>query len=68
MRSTDYSGVTIVLVVVVGGLLVWADATLIIDDWQRARRQRRRPDLTERVLPFQPMSLASEAQRWLEKQ
>jgi hypothetical protein len=47
------------------GLPTWAGTTLPIDEWVRWRR---RPSLTERLAPFQPASLADEAQRWLERQ
>jgi hypothetical protein len=53
-----------VLVVLVG-ILVWAGATLLIDDW--LRRRNRRPTLSERLEPFQP-SVAEEAQDWLSDQ
>jgi hypothetical protein len=46
-------------------LLVWAGVTLMIDGW--VRRQRRR-DLTERLWPFRPATVADEAQRWLNRQ
>lgn len=46
------------------GMLVWTGATLIIDAWQRARHPRR-PDLTERLMPFWAMSVADEAEAWL---
>ncbi len=36
---------------IVAGLLVWAGATLLIDAWVR---HRRRPDVAERLRPFQP--------------
>jgi hypothetical protein len=46
------------------GLLTWAGATLLIDArWRRCRR----PDLADRLLPYQPVSVADEAQRWLEE-
>jgi hypothetical protein len=53
------------LVVVVASLLTWAGATLTIDGWLRSRS---RPSLTERLAPFQPESVADEAQRWLDRQ
>ena len=46
------------------GLLVWGGVTLLID----ARARRLRPDLTERLLPYQPTSIADEAERWLHRQ
>lgn len=48
-------------VLVAAGLLVWAGAALIID----AVTARRRPDLAERLRPYQPRSVSDEAQRWL---
>jgi hypothetical protein len=47
------------------GLLVWAGATLLID---AAWRRPGRPGLTERLRPYQPSSLADEAQDWLHQQ
>jgi hypothetical protein len=47
------------------GLLVWAGTTLIVDGWQR---RPKRPDLAERLRPFQPGSLADQARDWLDKQ
>ena len=44
--------------VVAVGLLVWAGATLLID----AAWRQRRPDLTDRLRPYQPSSVADEAQ------
>jgi hypothetical protein len=53
-----------VTTLVVTGMLVWVLATMLID----ARRRRpRRPDLTERLRPFQP-SIGDEAERWLRRQ
>jgi hypothetical protein len=46
---------------VVAGLLVWAGAALIIDSFTG----RRRPDLAERLQPYQPRSVGDEAERWL---
>ena len=48
-------------VLVAAGLLVWVGAALIIDAFAR----RRRPDLAERLRPYQPRSVSDEAQRWL---
>jgi len=50
-----------VAVLVVAGLLVWAGAALIIDSFSG----RRRPDLAERLKPYQPRSVGDEAERWL---
>jgi hypothetical protein len=53
----------VALVLVAAGLLVWAGTTLILDaSW----RCRRRPDLAERLRPFQPVDLADQAQDWLD--
>jgi hypothetical protein len=48
----------LVVLVIVAGLLVWVGATLIIDGWLR---RPRRPDLVERLRPFQPY-VADEAE------
>jgi hypothetical protein len=48
---------------VVTGMLVWVLATFAIS-WMR---QHRRPDLAERLRPFQP-GLAEEAEDWLRRQ
>jgi hypothetical protein len=50
---------------IVVGLLVWAGATLIIDD---ILRRRRRPDRADRLRPFRPTTVADEAQAWLQRQ
>ena len=46
---------------------MWAGAALIIQGWHLARQEDRRPDLTERLIPFQPSSIADEAQDWLNR-
>jgi hypothetical protein len=46
------------------GLLTWAGATLLLDAWCRRWRG---PDLADRLRPYQPVSVADEAQRWLDK-
>jgi hypothetical protein len=46
------------------GVLVWIGATLLIDPWLG---RRRRPDLAERLPPFQATSLANEAEWWLRR-
>jgi hypothetical protein len=53
-----------IAVLVIVFLMVWAGVTLIIDGslWRR-----RRPDLVERLGPFQP-SIADEAEVWLRRQ
>lgn len=50
------------VVLLVSGLLVWAGATLLLDAAVTARSL---PDLGERLLPFQPRSLADEVEQWL---
>jgi hypothetical protein len=45
----------LVLLVVVVGLLVWAGTTLLLEAWWR---HQRRPDLADRLRPFQPRSVA----------
>jgi hypothetical protein len=52
-------------VALVAGILVWIGTTLILDSWWRRERRR---DLAERLRPFQPASLAEEAQQWLDEQ
>jgi peptidoglycan/LPS O-acetylase OafA/YrhL len=53
-------------VAVIGGIalfvLVSAISTLLIDRWLR---RRHRMTLLERSRPYQPTSVADEAQRWL---
>ena len=53
-----------VTTLVLTGMLVWVLTTMVIDA-QVGRR--RRPDLAERLRPFQP-SIADEAQDWLKRQ
>jgi hypothetical protein len=54
---------------VVAFLLVWVGATLVID---ACLRSRHRPDLAERLRPYQPGSLAGtlgeQAEDWLDRQ
>jgi hypothetical protein len=52
-----------VAVLIVAGLLTWAGATLLLDAWWR---RWSRPDLAERLQPYQTGSIADDAQRWLE--
>jgi hypothetical protein len=47
------------------GFLTWAGATLLLDAWWR---RWDRPDLAERLKPYQRGSVADEAQRWLDRQ
>jgi hypothetical protein len=61
-------GIVSPVVVIVGialSILVWAVSALVMDKWIR-RRQRQ--SLLERLQPYQPRSVADEAQRWLEEQ
>jgi hypothetical protein len=53
-----------VTAVVAFGLLTWAGSTLLLDAWWR---RGSRPDLAERLRPFQPADLADEARQWLDK-
>jgi hypothetical protein len=55
----------VLVVLIVGGLLFWAGARLLLDAWWR---RWDRPDLAEPLRPHQPMSLADEAQHWLDSQ
>jgi hypothetical protein len=54
-----------VALLIVAGLLLWAGATLLIEACQQ---RSRRPSLTERLRPFQPYTLADEAEVWLWRQ
>jgi hypothetical protein len=50
------------------GALIWSGVTLLIDAYMR---RQRRPDLAERLVPYQaPMAdkLGDEAQEWLSRQ
>ncbi len=47
------------------GFLVWAGSALLIDAWLR---RSRRPTLAERLGPYQPTSVAEEAERWIRTQ
>jgi hypothetical protein len=57
----------LLLVIVIGGIalfvVVCSVSTLVIDRWTRCRQ---RPNLLERLHPYQPTSVADEAQRWLQ--
>ena len=53
------------VVLVVVGILELLSVTLMIDAYLRSRRQ---PDLAEQLRPYQPGSLAEEAQDWLNHQ
>jgi hypothetical protein len=52
-----------VVVLIVAGVLGWAAATLLLDAWWR---RSQRPDLAERLRPFQVDSVADQAQRWVQ--
>ena len=54
------------LLYVVAGVIGGTGAWLIVDSY-RAERRRRRPDLAERLLPYEPR-LADEAEAWLTEQ
>jgi hypothetical protein len=43
-------------------LMVWPGGTCLIEP---CLRHERRPNLAERLLPFQPRSVADEAEEWL---
>jgi hypothetical protein len=45
-------------------MLVWIGTTLILDGWWR--RENPHTDLSDRLWPFRPRSLAEEAQDWLD--
>jgi hypothetical protein len=53
-----------VIVVVALYLVVWAAFALSMDRWISGRP---RPSLLERLQPYQPTSVAEEAQRWLDQ-
>jgi hypothetical protein len=54
----------LVTTLIVTAMLVWVLAMMVIDAW---RRRSRRPDLTDRLRPFQ-RSIGDEAERWLRRQ
>jgi hypothetical protein len=45
--------------------LAGVGATLLLDAWWR---RSDRPDLAERLLPYQPESVSDEAECWLDQQ
>ncbi len=45
-------------------IVAWIGATMLIE----GIRRRRRPNLAERLRPFQPTELADEAEVWLKRQ
>jgi hypothetical protein len=49
------------------GMVLWGGVTLLLDAWHRVRRHRR-PELADRLAPFQSSPLADEAQEWLQRQ
>jgi hypothetical protein len=53
------------IVMVAVGALVWSGVGFVLDILQR---RHSRPDLADRLLPFQPHSLGDEAQEWLQRQ
>ncbi len=53
--------------VVVIGLLIWVGITLVLNTWRRLWR-RRPAAVAEPPLPDQSISIADEAQEWLESQ
>jgi len=68
MRASGLGGILSPVVVIVGialSIVVWAVSAVVLDRWIQ-RRQRR--SLLERLQPYQPRSVADEAQRWLEEQ
>jgi hypothetical protein len=52
----------VVVLLIVAGVLVWGGSTLIID---AVVCRNRRGTLTERLLPFRPVSVADEVEEWL---
>jgi hypothetical protein len=58
-----YAACVVVLVLVLSALSAGTGSALIVDGWRRARR----PDLTERLMPFRPVSVAHEAEEWLDQ-
>ena len=52
---------------VVAGLIGGTGVCLVIDGYRTGRRRQRRPDLAERLLPYQP-GIADEAETWLTRQ
>jgi hypothetical protein len=57
----------VVGLVIVFGMVVWGGVTLLLDAWHRVRRYSR-PELADRLGPFQPSPLADEAEEWLQRQ
>jgi hypothetical protein len=53
-----------VALLVVAGLMVWVGATLMIDGWIR---RPRRPDLAEPLWRYRLITVADEAQEWLDQ-
>jgi hypothetical protein len=49
-------------------LIIGGTGVAMIISAVREQRQSRRPDLAERLLPYQPSALAEEAHRWLRQQ
>jgi hypothetical protein len=62
MMSSGYREAVFVAALGVAVILAWIGVVLILDGWSN----RRAADLTERLRPYQPLSVADEAQRWLE--
>ena len=55
----------VILAFVGVGFLVWVGSTLLGDAWLR---RSRRATLAERLAPYQPISVAEDAERWLRTQ
>jgi hypothetical protein len=53
-----------VAALIVAGILIWAGSTLLFDAWWK----RQPTDLVDRLMPYQPGSVADEAQCWLDQQ
>jgi hypothetical protein len=66
------------IVLVAVAFLMWQVVKLVLTTWSRIQRRRNRPDLLERLRPYQAPyevpyhpsqpSVADEAQEWLDQQ
>jgi hypothetical protein len=48
--------------IMAGAVLLWAGSMLLLDNW---RCRHPNVDLADRLLPFEPRSIADEAHEWL---
>ena len=65
---------TVFIVLVAVAFLMWQLIKLAMTTWSRIQRRRSRPDLLERLAPYQVLhhpsrpSVADEAEEWLREQ